>query len=220
MNTTFKLIMINFIFFIAVLLFFPNIIIGGESYIHPFVKENIVISTDNIMQGHFWTLLTSMFMHGSFFHLFVNMLSLFFLGSFLERIMGSKRFLMIYFIAGLAGGLFFVLFSFPPFNGFPGLGVSPEIMAVGASGAIFGLAGILAILTPRLPVYIMFIPIAMPMWFGITLALVALWVVSITAGLPIGNAAHLGGLIAGLIYAFYLRRRYKRKTRLISKYFS
>ena len=115
--------------------------------------DYIAIKPANILQGKYlWTFLTSMFMHAGFFHLFVNMLSLFFIGSLAERIIGSKRYLWLYLISGLIAGLSFVLLSLvftADYNTF----------AVGASGALFGVFGMLILITPNLPVYVMFIPI-------------------------------------------------------------
>jgi membrane associated rhomboid family serine protease len=54
----------------------------------------------------------------------------------------------------------------------------------------------------------------------IPLILVVTWIASAASGFPIGNTAHFGGLVAGLAYGAYLRTKYKRKTRMISKYFS
>lgn len=206
LNATFSLIAINTLayFVILILMLFPS----NKSMIY-----NIALQPLAILHGQkLWTIITSMFMHGSFFHLFVNMLSLFFLGSFLERLIGKKRFLLIYFISGIIASLFFIFLALA-FN------QDLSTFAVGSSGAIFGLGGVLAVLTPRVPVYIMFIPIAMPLWFGIILILVILWLVSAAAGLPIGNTAHLGGLIAGVVYGFYLRFKYKEKIALFDKYF-
>jgi len=177
------------------------------------ICNDLALTPSYIMHGEkLWTIFTTMFVHAGAFHLFVNMLSLFFLGSFLERIIGKKRFIMIYLISGILASLFFV--------GFAALFHQDLSMpAVGASGAIFGLGGILAVLTPRIPVYIMFIPIAMPLWLGIGVMLAAMWAISALAGVPIGNTAHLGGLIAGLAYGFYLRLRYKRKMRVLDRMF-
>lgn len=176
--------------------------------------EHIAIKPLNIIEGKFiWTFLTSMFMHGNFFHLFVNMFSLFFIGSLLQRILGPKRFLNFYLIAGIFAGLFFVLSSLI----FP---ADLNTFAVGASGAIFGLVGLLMLLTPNLPVYVMFIPIPIKMKYAAPGLLIVLWLVSAAGNVPIGNTAHLGGLLAGLTYGIYLRSKYKNKIRTINKHFS
>jgi len=203
LNITLILIVINTLFYILTLLLYY---IYGE-----IIFQNIALQPAFILKGKkIWTIITSMFMHASFPHLFVNMISLMFLGSFLERLIGSRRFLLVYLLSGIIASLAFVVFAM-----FGDLNVS----AVGASGAIFGIGGVLAVITPRLPVYILFIPIAMPMWLGIVLMLVLIWIVSAIAGLPIGNTAHLGGFIAGLVYGFYLRFKYKRRVALLDRYF-
>ena len=92
--------------------------------------------------------------------------------------------------------------------------------AVGASGAIFGIAGLMVMLTPNLPLYVMFIPIPIKAKYAVPGLLVVLWLISITAGIPIGNTAHLGGLLTGIAYGVYLRNKYKKKTRYLDRYFS
>ncbi|MBT3398151.1 rhomboid family intramembrane serine protease [archaeon] len=159
-----------------------------------------------------WTFITSMFLHAGVLHLVANMISLMFIGSFVEKLIGKKRFLTFYFVAGLSAGILFVLISWIT-------GSDINVFAVGASGAIFGLGGLLAVLTPRLPVLVFFI-IPMPMWAAMGVLMFGLWALSLAAGLPIGNTAHLGGLIIGLAYGFYLKKKYPRKTKMISRYFS
>ena len=111
--------------------------------------------------GTYWTLLTSMFTHIWLPHLFFNMISLFFLGNFLEKLIGRRKILWFYLISGLFAGLFYSLLSFYFGNTILGakLFVSPETYSVGASGAIFGIAGLLAILTPKMKVYLIAGPI-------------------------------------------------------------
>src|SRR3989338_2863515 len=161
--------------------------------------DYIAIKPSNIFEGKYiWTFLTSMFMHGGLFHLFVNMFSLFFVGSLIQKLLGQKRYLSFYLIAGLFAGIFFVLASliFPAdFNSY----------AIGASGALFGLIGLMMFLTPNLPVYVMFIPIPIKIKYAAPGILILLWLISVLGEIPIGNTAHLGGLIVGLIYGFYLR---------------
>lgn len=204
-NFTLILIALNFLFFLLTLIL---------QYIYgEVILENIAIQPSFILKGEkLWTIFTSMFMHANLMHLFVNMMSLLFLGSFLERLIGSKRFLFIYIVSGIVASLAFVFFALV-------FKSDLNVPAVGASGAIFGIGGILAVLTPRLPVFILFIPIAMPMWFGIVLMLALMWIVSAIVGLPIGNTAHLGGFVAGLIYGFYLRIKYKRRVAILDRIF-
>ena len=179
--------------------------------------EDVALKPSNIFQGKYlWTFLTSMFMHGGFFHLFVNMLSLFFLGTFLQRILGSKRYLWFYLISGIFAGLFFAFLSLIPVQFFS---TGFDALAVGASGALFGLIGLMMLLTPNLPVYIMFIPIPIKIKYAAPGMLVLLWLISVTGNIPIGNTAHFGGLIAGLVYGLYLRNRYRNKVKALSKFF-
>ncbi len=206
-----KLIILNIIFS---LVFFILLYVNADFF------KYIAINPNNILHGKYlWTFFTSMFVHGGFFHLFVNMLSLFFVGSLVERILGRKRYLSFYIASGLIAGLFFVLSGlFFPSNF--------ASYAVGSSGAIFGLVGLLVLLTPNLPIYIIPIPIPIKMKYAGAGMLIFLWLISSVPlvfggkSFPIANSAHFGGLLAGIVYGIYLRKRYKNKTRMISKYFS
>jgi len=172
----------------------------------------VALTPSIVLSGRaLWTFFTSMFVHAGFSHLFVNMVSLMFVGNFVEKLIGRKRFLGLYFAGGILAGIFFVAIA-----GITGINLS--VPAVGASGAIFALGGLLAVLTPRLPVLVFFI-IPMPMWAAMGVLLFGLWALSLTMGLPIGNTAHLGGLIVGIGYGIYLKKKYPRKTAAINRYF-
>ncbi|MCD4771201.1 rhomboid family intramembrane serine protease [archaeon] len=200
------LIAANVVAFVGVLVLMVSF---GEARIVSWVA----LMPSMVLQGqNVWTFFTSMFMHAGFGHLFVNMISLMFIGGFVEKLIGKKRFLSLYFAGGLFAGLFFVLIALAS-------GVDMNVYAVGASGAIFALGGLLAVLTPRLPVLVFFI-IPMPMWAAMGFLMFGLWALSLGLGLPIGNTAHFGGLIVGLGYGFYLRKRFPRKTKMISRYFA
>jgi len=93
---------------------------------------------------HPWTLITHMFLHNGFFHLFFNMMVLFFFGPELERRAGKATFLRVYFIAGIVAALGYSLTSSQP--------------VVGASGAIMGVFAALAVIAPEIRVYVYFIP--------------------------------------------------------------
>lgn len=203
-SLTTQLIFLNVVLFILFYLFFIFDVI-------PY--EYIAIVPANILAGKYvWTFITSMFMHGGIFHLFVNMLSLFFVGGLVEKIIGKKRYFWFYLISGIFAGLLFVFLGF--------FGVDTNQYAVGASGALFGLIGLLVLLTPNLPVYLMFIPIPIKMKYAGPGMLVVLWLISVTANVPIGNVAHLGGLLAGIVYGVYLKIKFPKKTKFIGKRFS
>jgi uncharacterized protein len=188
-----------------------------------FFTRTFGLLPSDILQGkNLWSIFTNMFLHANIFHIAANMISLIFVGSFLEKLIGKKRFILIYLISGIVASLFFVFLSLG--FGSSDLGArifgSPNVLAIGASGAIFGLAGVLMVLTPKVKVYIMFIPIAMPLWIGMLIMLFGLWSISAGVGLPIGNSAHFGGLVAGLSYGLFLRMRHKRKVQVLDSYFS
>jgi len=205
LSYTTLIIILNVFAFIAFLIL-VNVFGEGRAVSWLALKPSTILAGQNI-----WTLITSMFLHAGLGHLFVNMISLMFIGGFVEKLIGRRRFLWIYLGSGLFAGLFFVLISAIT-------GMDLNVFAVGASGAIFGLGGLLAVLTPRLPVLVFFI-IPLPMWAAMVFLIVVLWALSFSLGLPIGNVAHLGGLIVGVLYGFYLKNRYPRKTRMIGRYF-
>jgi len=130
-----------------------------------------------------------MFIHGSIWHILLNMISLYFLGNFFIRAVGEKSFLAVFFLGGLAGNILFVLLA------------NPFSTGIGASGAIFALGGALAVMIPRVPVFIFFIPVPIPLW-------VAIIIFFLFSFLPrIAWQAHLGGLLLGLVAGLIFNRR-------------
>jgi len=141
-----------------------------------------------------WTIITSMFVHANLGHIFFNMVGLLFFGTYLERLTSEKNMVKIYFIGGIFANLLYAFmslaFSIP----------NPMVMAVGASGAISAVLGALIILRPNMTIYFNLI-IPMPLWvYGVVFIL---W--STSAG--IAFTAHLGGLIAGLAFGRYLKKK-------------
>ena len=198
------LISLNVIFFIIFNILYATKILS---------IDYIAIKPENILQGKYiWTFLTSMFMHAGFFHLFVNMLSLLFIGSLIEKIIGRKRYIWAYLTFGIFAGIIFVLSGLIFKSDF-------NTYAVGASGALFGLVGLLTLLTPNLKVYVMFIPIPIKLKYASVGLLAILWLISIAGNVAIGNTAHLGGLVAGVIYGLILRNKYPRKIKMLEKRF-
>ena len=143
-----------------------------------------------------WTIVTDLFMHGGILHLLFNMLTLYFFGTFLIRIVGTRDLLIIYFLGGIIGNIFFMLFAYLNFL------TNPYSIVIGASGAIFALGGALAVLTPRLRVMIIPIPVPMPVWVAV---LVGFVLVSFVGG--VAWQGHLGGLVTGALAGLLLRRQ-------------
>jgi len=217
-SITSLIIYANVIFFVLIMILYNFI---------PKIFDYVALNPSNVFQGKYlWTFLTSMFMHAPSIipvHLLVNMFVLFSLGGMMERIIGKKRFLYFYLISGLIAGLLFVFLSY--FFGNTDLGSrifgSPLMSAVGASGAIFAIAGLFMVLTPKLKFMIIFLPFfSLPAFIMIPLVLFGTWLVSSSTGFPVGNTAHLGGFLCGILYGLYLRKKYPRKTNMLSKHFS
>ena len=150
-----------------------------------------------IYGGEWYTLFTSMFLHFGFYHLFNNMLVLFFLGDNLERAVGHFKYLLIYIFGGLAGN---GLSLFLAMRG----NIYGVAVSAGASGAIFAMIGALSYvvlvnggrLEDMTSGRLMFL-IFFSLYHGFT-----------SAG--VDNAAHVGGLVAGVLLAMLLYRRKRR----------
>ena len=140
-----------------------------------------------------YTLITSIFMHSGLHHLLLNMLGLFIFGLILEKAVGKSRWILLYLFSGLIASLGYLLLSKTPF-----------IPALGASGAIFGLIGGLALLKPKQIVWVMYFPL--PMY-----AAAILWgiieFISLFKVDNIAHSAHLFGLIGGLIMAYLYKKK-------------
>jgi membrane associated rhomboid family serine protease len=174
------LIIINVVVYLAI-----NI----ASYSGASIVEYLALSRATVMAEP-WTILTSMFTHMDFMHLLANMITLYFYGSFLNRITGTPTFLWIYFGGGLLSALAVLLLS------------HPMSFTIGASGAVFALGGALAVLVPNLKVFIFPIPVPMPLWVAILIGFLLL------AFIPgVSWQGHLGGLLFGLAAGWYLRGR-------------
>ena len=134
-----------------------------------------------------YQLVTHMFAHGGFFHILFNMYALWLFGSALERLWGPKRFLIFYFVCGLAAGVAEML-------------LVPVGFAIGASGAIMGLLGAFAYTFPNVQFYILPIPFPIKAkYLAIIYAGIDLFGQFSGFGGNVAHFAHLGGLAMGLI---------------------
>ncbi|UTC89342.1 rhomboid family intramembrane serine protease [Treponema denticola] len=139
----------------------------------------------------YWQFFTYQFVHGDFFHLAFNMLALFFFGIPVERKIGTKEFILYYLLIGTIGGaLSFLVYAATGFY---------TITLVGASGAIFGLLLLYAVLYPNSVIYIWgVIPVPAPL---LILGYAVIELISIfSVGDGVAHLTHFIGLLAGWVY--------------------
>lgn len=157
-----------------------------------------------------WTLLSYMFVHAGFWHLFFNLLMLFFFGPPLEERWGSREFIKFYLLCGLGAAALAFVFAY---NG----------AVVGASGAIYGVMVAFAILYPDSPIYIWGVFPVPAKWLVAALVFFAFMMSVGGGGDGIAHFAHLGGAVTAFLYLklsdrvawkFSELRRTARKPRL------
>ena len=145
-----------------------------------------------LADGEYYRLVTAMFLHGGFLHLFLNMWALYQLGMIFEAMFGSLRFLLTYFAAGIVASVVSSIF------------IPAGVPGVGASGAIFGILGALIIAIKRSPLW------RGREWTRALTRQLSLWAgINILIGFSvpgIDNAAHIGGFVTGLILGLFPHR--------------
>jgi membrane associated rhomboid family serine protease len=170
------------------------VIINLRVLIAVFIKPDLVYVlglTPALVLKQPWTIVSTMFTHKQLYHILANMVTLYFFGSFITRLLGIKNFLIIYFCGGLVASFFYIFLNF-----------NPNITAIGASGAVFALGGALTILTPKLKVIVFPIPVPIPLWIAIIGGFIILSIIPRVAW-----KAHLGGLVFGLLAGLLYRKR-------------
>ncbi len=162
----------------------------------PSITEMFMLTPNALAQP--WQFLTAVFLHGGIAHLLYNLVALLMFGLILEQIIGSRKFIIFYLLAGIFANICSFL-------------VYPNQSGLGASGAIMGIIGVVAVLKPTMTIWLYNLP--MPMFVG-----AIIWVGGSVLGIfgfgdqSIGYAAHLSGIFIGLIYGFYLRLKYNKKS--------
>ncbi|MBE6228432.1 MAG: rhomboid family intramembrane serine protease [Bacteroidales bacterium] len=152
-----------------------------------------------------WQLVTYMFMHGNFAHLFFNMYTLYVFGTVLERVWGTRKFLLYYFVTGIGAALVHI--------GVQWL-TGDFALTVGASGAIYGILMGYAMLYPDSTLMLLLPPVSVK----------AKWLVLIFAGIElllgvtgtqagVAHFAHLGGLVFGLFLILYWKKTHRLYSR-------
>lgn len=183
---------------INVLVFIFKSFFGGENGTG--VDNFLGLSWRGISNGNLWQVFTYQFVHAGSMHLLLNMVGLWFTGPVLERLMGVYRFVAFYLIAGAVGGLLHML-------------IPPGGSLVGASGSICGLVAAFSALFPRMPITALLffvIPVRMEArWLGFSVVMVSLFLLVTGLFGNIGNAAHLGGALAGYAWVRFCTPRFR-----------
>ena len=162
------------------------------------LEKFFALSPATFFSGYIWTLITYSFLHGSLIHILFNMLVLYFIGKHVEPVLGSRRFLGLYFASVICGGLFWLLFHWNT----PGL-------VVGASAASIGTLICFCALYPNQQITFL-------LFFVLPVTLKPKWLAAIVIGIesfgflfnelsgrgssPVAYSAHLGGALGGYLY--------------------
>jgi len=158
--------------------------------------ELFVLNKGAVYNYEVWRFVSSIFLHLGIIHLAYNLFALLFFGFLLEKLIGSKRFLILFFASGIIANLISIWF----YNS-----------SLGASGAIYGILGTLIVIKPMMIVWAF--GLILPMFIaGI------LWVIGDLIGLfipsNIGHIAHLSGIFVGILFGIYLLLKQKKKKEI------
>ena len=173
---------VSVLLLINVILFIIQISFRG------FTESFMLVSADIWVRP--WIIITSMFLHGGVAHLFFNMYALYLFGTLVERSIGTKKFLLVYFTAGILAAML------PQYSA-----------ALGASGAIMGIIGLVIMLFPDMKILFFFaIPMSMRT-AGIIFAAIEVFGLLVPVHTGIAHYAHLVGLAVGLIFGYYIMKK-------------
>ena len=192
-NITLLLIILN------VIIFFAAIIIDALTPLNVISMFALSANPFEVITKP-WMLITSMFLHAGPIHLLFNMLALFFIGNYLESILGERKFLLTYFVSGLCGGIAFILWETL---------TGGTIPAVGASGAIFGIFAALAMMRPNLRVFLFPLPIPITLPVAV---MIAFFLAFFMFGGMVAHSAHFGGMVSGAVCGYYFRKQSGRQS--------
>lgn len=199
------------------LVFFAQMAFGGLSENQPSLINDL-FALHHYKSDEFrpYQLITHMFMHGGFFHLLFNMLGLWMFGNVLEKVWGSKKFLLFFLICGFVAGVSQMLNYVADYHKIDRVLLDANTMeeyqlamrlncTIGASGAVMGILAAFGYLFPNTQLFIMPIPFPIKAKWAI-LGIIALDIfggVANTANDNVAHFAHVGGALAGFLLVLY-----------------
>lgn len=180
-----KIMVTPFLIAICVIMFIITCFVQGFtalSGVYSTVAQSLGANNyDLVVSGEIWRLITHMFLHGSLMHIILNMYSLFVLGSQMETFIGKVKFIIVYLISGIVGGLL-------------SIALDPTSTSVGASGAIFGMLGAMLYFGYHYRTYL---------GAAIKQQIIPIIILNLLIGFSpnsgIDNWAHIGGLVGGVL---------------------
>jgi rhomboid family protein len=156
--------------------------------------------SDSLMSFQPWQLLTYGFLHGSLWHLFVNMFALYMFGGQLEILWGPKRYLNLYLVGIIVAGFAQLLVA--------GITSAAPYPTIGASGGVFGLLLAYAMYFPHRIIVLLIPPVPMPAWLFVTLyGMLELYLGATGSEPGVAHFAHLGGMAGAWLLIQYWRGR-------------
>ena len=203
------------------------LIVNVIMFVATLLNENFMIRTFALFYPatplfHWWQLITHLFMHGGWWHILFNMYALVMFGSIVERSLGTKKFLILYFVTGLGA---VALHLGAEWLDIHRLAASADPTAptaifdiyrspmVGASGAVYGVIVAFAMLYPEARMTLIFPPVTLDakwmviIFVGIELLTGIAQFHGFSGGLNIAHFAHLGGALFGFLLVWYWRKR-------------
>ncbi len=165
-------------------------LLGSTDIVRVFAGLFSLVPADVVRRFYVWQLVTYLFLHGGFFHILFNMLALWFFGKDLEDIWGTRRFLQFYFFCGVGAGVFVVLGNY--------LFGNPLVPTIGASGAIYGILLVCAVMWPDRIIIFYIFPIKLKYFVMILGAIAFFSVRDLNSG--VSDIAHLSGMLFGYVF--------------------
>ena len=192
-------------------LLYVNIIM----YVATLINENFMVGTFAMFfptspYFHWWQPVTHMFMHGGFWHIFLNMYTLVMFGMVVERVLGTQKYLIFYFVTGLGAAALHTGVEWLQLTYMGGGAAILYTPMVGASGAIFGVLVAFAMLYPEARLTLIFPPITLDAKWWVIIFIGIELVTGITGtAMGIAHFAHLGGALFGWLLIRYWRNNHK-----------
>ena len=162
-------------------------------YLHLHFVQYLDLNPEELRQGYIWQLVTFQFLHGGLWHLLFNLIGIYFFGRFVEDRLGRTGFLKLYFLSGFVGGLLQAVLGWAFPQHFGG-------QVVGASAGVFGLLAAFSLLEPDGIILLFFVLPVRARYVLWAAAAIALFYVMVPSQGGVAHAAHLGGILGGILY--------------------